>query len=196
MPSLDGGHRARGEAAVAAAAADGLAQAAVDARGADPVVVEEAIRRAGEFVVVDGHHHGDARPAARGDHRRRELVIDVVEVDDIGPEPREYRSHPPGRGRRPHHPAGETGSRAEAGRGRVELGIRREVALEGQPGVVGMGHPEERDLVPPGTLEVRQVEEMGLGPSPAVQEFADVEDAHTQPSAGPVAAPSRRRRRR
>ena len=46
----------------------------------------ELIVWADEFVIVDGLHGGDARVAQRVENRRREVVVDDVQVGEVRPE--------------------------------------------------------------------------------------------------------------
>ena len=99
-----GGHRrARAQRAVLAPPAHGLGEVPAQARLAELALVEEAVGRTGQLVVVQGHHGRDAAAGQRPEDRRRQVVIDVVEVNDVGSEVSDDGVHAVAGVRRPDH---------------------------------------------------------------------------------------------
>ena len=109
-------------------------------------------------------------------------MVDVVEVDDVGPELLEDRLDAAPRRGRVEHPAHRHGPAVERARGRVQLHPAREVALELAGAVVGMGHREEGDAMAVATLEAGDVLHVRLGAAAAVEELVHVQDPHRRPA--------------
>ncbi len=167
------------ERAVLAPATHGLQRPAGHAGGARGAVVEQLVARAGELVVVQGHDAGDARVGGGAQDRRRELVVDVVAVDDVGPEATDRLLEPGAARPRPQHAARGRHLRARPGGGRLELDEGREGVSEGQAGrVLRVLHPEEIHLVTCRALQVRDVQHVALGAAASVQVLVDMEDSH------------------
>ena len=171
--------RARRRRAAVAAADDRLPEPMGEAALADLAVVHEPVRRARELVVVQRHHRRDAAAAHRLQDRRRELVVDVVEVHDVGPEvvrapppcpcaaDVDHSSRPLPR-RRPAR-SGGGGSKSTCG---------REPPLVPGSQVLRMPHREEGHVVAGGLLQGGDVQHVALGAASAVQELVDVQDLH------------------
>ena len=167
---------ARGQGSFFAAPRGGVIEPAAQARLAEPAVVEELVAWARELVVVQRHdaRHVQAREGPQD--RGRELVIDVVQVDDVGPEVLHHLLHACRAARRVEHPRRRLDLRPH-GR-RPELHIARKVTRIGHGLVVGVVHAEERDLVAGSGLQLGEVEHVRLSAASAIEELIDVEDAH------------------
>ncbi len=91
---LDREQRAPGQRAVLAALLHRMAETPVEAGLADRALGDEVVRGTSELVVVQGHDGRDARGLQRLQDAGGQLVVDVVQVHDVGLEALDRRPDP------------------------------------------------------------------------------------------------------
>ncbi len=196
QPALEGAERAFDRRAANQAASERIPIRTANGRLDDLASVVHPVVRRDEMIVVDGHHGGNLARFGDGEDRRRDLMINVMNMQDVGREGGSERGEFLGGLERPEHTSGRPQAFAIEAHA-IGLDLRHKKTIVVRRHVFRRAHRERHDSVAVARQELGQLEHVALRAAFQVVEFVGLEDAHQEniTSVSP-SAPARRSARR